>query len=83
MDFVCFGNFRSKFTISYILLIIVLASVEPIHLMQEADCMNYHYGLPRQHLILGSFGHISWAADDLFLLPVDFSLSPFWFHGLA
>jgi len=62
-----------------ILAIVVLASLKPIHLVQESDCMQYHYTLPRQHLILGSFVHIPWAADDLFLLPMDFALSPFWF----
>jgi hypothetical protein len=59
--------------------IVVLASLKPIHLIQEFDCLQYHYTLPRQHLILGSFAHIPWAADDLFLLPVDFALAPFWF----
>lgn len=56
-----------------------VASLKPIHLIQEADCMQYHYTLPRQHLVLGSFAFIPWAADDLFLLPIDFSLAPFWF----
>ena len=62
-----------------ILIIVVLAGFLPIHLIQESDCMQYHYALPRQHLILGSFAHIPWAADDLFLLPIDFALAPFWF----
>ncbi len=62
-----------------ILGIVVLASLKPIHLIQESDCLQYHYALPRQHLILGSFAHIPWAADDLFLLPMDFALAPFWF----
>ncbi len=65
-----------------ILFIVVLAGLQPIHLMQESDCMQYHYTLPRQHLILGSFTHIPWAADDLFLLPIDFALSPFWFFTI-
>ncbi|MBF0489607.1 MAG: hypothetical protein HQL15_03180 [Candidatus Omnitrophica bacterium] len=65
--------------VGVILIIIILAGMQPIHLTQETDCMQYHYALPRQHLILGSFAHIPWAADDLFLLPLDFSLSPFWF----
>ena len=63
----------------FILGIVVLASFKPIHLLQESDCLLYHYTLPRQHLILGSFAHIPWAADDLFLLPVEFALAPFWF----
>jgi len=62
--------------------IVVIASLKPIHLLQEYDCLQYHYTLPRQHLILGSFAHIPWAADDLFLLPVDFALAPFWFATL-
>jgi hypothetical protein len=63
----------------FIILIVALASLKPIHLLQESDCMQYHYTLPRQHLILGSFAHIPWAADDLFLLPMEFALAPFWF----
>ena len=59
--------------------IVIVASLKPIHLLQEFDCLQYHYTLPRQHLILGSFAHIPWAADDLFLLPMDFALAPFWF----
>ncbi len=62
--------------------IIGIASLKPIHLPQEFDCMNYHYTLPRQHLILGSFSHIPWSADVLFLLPMDFDLEPFWFSSL-
>jgi len=63
----------------FIVGIVVLASLKPIHLIQESDCLGYHYSLPRQHLILGSFAHIPWSADDLFLLPIEFALSPFWF----
>ncbi len=55
------------------------AALLPPHLIQESDALNYHYTLPRQHLIIRSFRHISWAADDLFLLPVQFALAPFWF----
>ncbi len=62
-----------------ICVIVVLAAFKPIHLMQEFDCLQYHYTLPRQHLIRGSFAHIPWSAADLFLLPVQFALSPFWF----
>lgn len=65
----------------FIIAIVVSASLKPIHLIQEFDCLQYHYTLPRQHLILGSFAHIPWAADDLFLLPMDFALAPFWFVG--
>jgi hypothetical protein len=62
-----------------IITIAALAALKPIHLLQESDCMKYHYTLPRQHLIAGSFAHIPWASDDLFLLPMDFALAPFWF----
>jgi len=55
------------------------AALLPPHLPQEFDSLNYHITLPRQHLILGSFKHIPWAADDFFLLPLEFALAPFWF----
>jgi hypothetical protein len=58
---------------------LLLASLLPPHLSQESDTMNYHLSMPRQHLILGSFTHIPWSADDLFFLPLDFALAPFWF----
>jgi len=68
------------FGLSLVILgIVVWAGLKPIHLIQEFDCLQYHYTLSRQHLILGSFAHIPWAADDLFLLPMDFALAPFWF----
>jgi len=54
------------------------ASMLPPHLIQEFDAMNYHLTLPRQHLILGSFKHISWSTADLYLLPIDFALAPYW-----
>lgn len=60
-------------------LITCYASLLPIHLQQEGDALNYHYSLSRQHLIIGSFAHIPWSAFDLFLLPVDFALAPYWF----
>jgi hypothetical protein len=61
-----------------ILLCALYASLLPPHLIQEFDALNYHLTLPRQHLILGSFTHIPWAADDLLLLPVDFAIAPYW-----
>lgn len=63
----------------FVLTCVSLAALHPPHLMQESDVMNYHLTLPRQHLILGSFEHIPWSADDFFYLPVDFALAPFWF----
>lgn len=55
-----------------------LASLLPPHLAQEFDVLNYHLTLPRQHLIAGSFSHISWSSADLFLSPLDYALAPFW-----
>jgi len=55
------------------------ASLLPPHLLQEGDVLNYHTTLPRQHLLHNSFRHIPWSTADLFLLPIDFSLAPFWF----
>ena len=63
----------------FILTCALLAALQPPYLMQESDVMNYHMSVPRQHLILGSFAHIPWSADDLFFLPLDFALAPFWF----
>jgi hypothetical protein len=54
------------------------ASLLPPHLMQELDAINYHITLPRQHLISGTFAHLPWSTADLYLLPVDFALAPFW-----
>jgi hypothetical protein len=65
----------------FLLLRVFLASLLPPHLMQESDAMNYHLSMPRQHLITGSFAHVPWSADDLFFLPIDFALAPFWFAG--
>lgn len=54
------------------------ASLLPPHLVQEYDALNYHITLPRQHLLMGSFRHITWSTADLYFLPVDFALAPFW-----
>lgn len=62
-----------------ILACIGYAATLPIHLPQEYDALNYHLTLPRQHLILQSFRHIGWSSADLFLLPVDLALAPYWF----
>lgn len=55
------------------------AAAYPPHLQQETDVLNYHYTLPRQHLIQHSFAHLRWSSADLFLLPVQWALAPFWF----
>ncbi|MDP2653297.1 MAG: hypothetical protein Q8Q08_04625 [Candidatus Omnitrophota bacterium] len=54
------------------------ASLLPPHLPQEGDALNYHITVPRQHLIYGSFEFLPWSVTDLFLLPLDFALAPFW-----
>jgi len=61
-----------------ILLCAFYASLLPPHLSQEFDALNYHITLPRQHLLLRSFSHISWSTADLYFLPIDFALAPFW-----
>src|SRR3989338_7693020 len=62
-----------------ILLCSLYAASLPPHLIQESDALNSPYTLPRQHLILNSFQHIAWSSADLFLLPLQFALSPYWF----
>lgn len=59
------------------ILIGAMASVLPPHLPQEYDSLNYHMTIPRQHLIQGSFTHLSWSVADLFLLPLDHAIAPF------
>jgi hypothetical protein len=61
-----------------VLLCAFYASLLPPHLAQEFDALNYHLALPRQHLLRGSFSHIPWSTADLFFLPIDFALAPFW-----
>ncbi len=53
------------------------ASLLPPHLIQESDALMYHITLPRQHLLRHSFAHIPWSTPDIFLLPLDYALSPF------
>lgn len=65
-----------------ILLCALYASLLPPHLIQEFDVLNYHITLPRQHLLRGSFSHIGWSTADLFFLPIDFALAPFWLATL-
>ena len=61
-----------------VIMVAFKASLLPPHLSQEFDALNYHITVPRQHLVLGSFKFIPWSSADLFLLPVDFSLAPYW-----
>ena len=83
----CWGELtgfnKSLFSVGAIAVVIMLAqgfyaATFPIHLTQEVDALNYHVTLPRQHLILHSFKHLPWSSMDLFLLPLDFALAPFW-----
>jgi hypothetical protein len=55
-----------------------IASVYPPHLIQESDTLMYHIMLPRQHLLWGTFKHLSWSAADLLMIPLDYALAPFW-----
>ncbi len=82
-----FYNLFSKVSVSQVFLgalalvylsIVLLAALLPPHLVQEYDAINYHITIPRQHLILHGFAHIPWSVADLFLLPLDYALSPFW-----
>ena len=61
-----------------ILAISFYASLLPPHLPQEFDALNYHITLPKQHLLAGSFEHFPWSSADLYLLPIQFSLAPYW-----
>jgi hypothetical protein len=71
-----------SFVLSALIVIIVfLALLKPPHLPQEFDALNYHITLPRQHLILNSFKHIRWSSADLFPMPLQFSLAPYWLVG--
>jgi len=71
---------KSGIAMSFILLLLsFFASTLPPHLGQEGDVLNYHYSIPRQHLIRGSFEHLAWSSIDLWLLPIQYALAPFWF----
>jgi len=75
-------GFKAILAIAALLILVYLsvglyASFFPPHLVQESDALTYHITLPRQHLIRHSFAHITWSTPDLFLLPLDYALSPF------
>ncbi len=68
-----------SFSVIFLIGIVVFfALLQPPHLCQEFDALNYHLSLPRQHLILNSFRHIKWSSADLFPLPIQFALAPYW-----
>ncbi|OGX23480.1 MAG: hypothetical protein A2Y03_04870 [Omnitrophica WOR_2 bacterium GWF2_38_59] len=71
--FLVFGTLLCAF----IIFVAIKASLLPPHLPQEYDSLNYHITLPRQHLIVNSFSHLSWSTADLFLSPIDYSLAPY------
>ncbi|MGE4232443.1 MAG: hypothetical protein AB7F43_03855 [Bacteriovoracia bacterium] len=56
-----------------------LESRSPPHLPQENDAINYHYALVKQHLLHGSFHHINWFSADLWPMPIQYGIGPFWF----
>lgn len=62
----------------FIVGVTVKASFLPPHFPQEYDTINYHITLPRQHLISNSFSHLSWSTADLYFMPIDIALSPYW-----
>ncbi len=64
--------------VGFILFVALRAACLPPHLLQEYDVLNYHITIPRQHLLMGSFAHIAWSTADLYLLPLDYALAPFW-----
>lgn len=74
----CFIGLASGIAL-FIFVCALLAWMQPLHLRQERDLLIYHAALPRQHLLHGTFQFIRWAADDLYLMPVAFSLAPYWF----
>ena len=61
-----------------VFVIVIYALTFPVHLIQEYDCLNYHMTLPRQHLIAGNFMRLLPFSADLFVLPLQFALAPFW-----
>jgi hypothetical protein len=65
--------------LAVIVLVSLYASFLPPHTLPELDVLNYHYTLVRQHLITHRFAHLPWSSADLWLLPVQFGLAPFWF----
>ncbi len=59
------------------LAIVIYAASRPVHLIQEYDALNYHLAIPRQHLLVHHFGHLTWSTADLYLLSLDYALAPF------
>jgi len=77
------GMTRFLFLLGGVLTLLIIflafyAALLPPHLMQEFDALNYHITLPRQHLMLGNFSHIQWSTADLYFLPLDYALAPYW-----
>lgn len=58
-----------------------LEARHPPHLGPDYDAINYHVGIPLQHLLIGNLEHIPWSAADLFPLSIQFGLTPFWLAG--
>lgn len=73
-----FSVYAGMLIATVILLVAFVAALYPPHLIQESDTMMYHIMLPRQHLIWGSFKHLTWSAADFFIIPLDYALAPYW-----
>ncbi|MGK5089833.1 hypothetical protein WDW86_19960 [Bdellovibrionota bacterium FG-2] len=84
-----FRDFRAapwSFHILFVLtaMIFILSAVEarlPPHLPQEYDAINYHMGLPRQHLIQGTLSFLDWSTADLWPATVQWGFASSWFSG--
>jgi len=78
------GNQAHKHLILFLIQLIIFAlsfweARLPPHLPQEYDAINYHTGIPRQHLFTESLAPIPWSAADLYPLSIQFGLAPSWF----
>lgn len=62
-----------------LLLLTAWAAGGPLYLNQEYDALHYHYGLPRQHWIAGSWAHLPWSVADLWWMPLQYAFAPYRF----
>jgi hypothetical protein len=61
-----------------LMLVGLLESRHPPHLIQEGDVMVYHVAIPRQHLLFRTAGHIPWSVADLFPMALQWGFAPAW-----
>ena len=54
-------------------------SLKVPQLPQEYDALHYHMGIPRQHLLHQSLSWLNWSSADLWPMPVQFGMAPYWF----